>query len=169
MRKSFDNRGCVARIEFDCIELAARLGLAPEQVEEAPRAFPRDGEGCYAFDSRESLERAKNLAALMRTGMSEKAALVVEKAGHLSAYADLAADCPRGLTAHVWRSYALVAMMQNRYGIKLDAVDLARRADLRDEEMATMHLELLKGLGWLKDCGDHWEHKGPPKAVGGGA
>jgi hypothetical protein len=96
--------------------------------------------------------------------MSEKAALTVERSGYLDAYAALAEDCPSGLTAHVWRSYALVVMVQNRFQVKIGPHELAERANLRDDDMAEKHLRLLMALGYLKDRGEAWEHKGLPLA-----
>jgi hypothetical protein len=113
--------------------------------------------------------------------MSEQAVANIEEAGLLDAYAALAEDCPQGLTVHVWRSYALVVLMQVRYGKMIGVKELAERAKLvsidpesgeakPDLKMAQKHLRLLQSVdgGWLKIGTDkwtgQWEHRGLPQS-----
>ena len=162
-------------------ELAHYLGISDEQLRSWSQSFPPDEGAVWNFRSGETLKLWKNRAALLRTNMSEKAVANIEKAGLLEAYADLAVDCPEGITAHVWRSYGIVVLMQNRYGKTIGPEELARRANLQtqdekgkgvpDVEMARKHLRLLIARGLLQEgTGDwegRWEHQGLPECFQG--
>jgi hypothetical protein len=148
------------------------------------------GEPVYRITNAADLKLWQKRAILLQTGMGESAVTSVEKGGRLDGYVALAEDCPDGITAHIWRSYAVVVLMQVSHGLKLTAEDLARRAGLVDMdeegnailgvETARKHLRLLQALGYLQsvEVGDtvrigarnekatyaHWLHKGLPKA-----
>lgn len=170
----------IVRIEMEEKELAHYLGISTDQLEKWQRSFPSE-DGVWSFRSQETLKSWKDKAALLRTNMSEKAVENVEQAGLLRAYADLAQDCPEGITAHVWRSYGIVVLMQNRYGKTIGPEELARRANLQtqdekgkgvpDVEMARKHLRLLIARGLLSegqgDWEGRWEHQGLPECFQG--
>jgi hypothetical protein len=196
--------GAIAYVEFTLDEMAQALSVEqgginadidPEDLQTWTGAIPaareQDGALVYIVRSKGELELLRKRALILRTGMSERALNNIEKEGVLDAYAALAADTPQGLTAHVWRSYGLVVLMQVRHGVKIDAEELARRARLAERdpktgkevlgvEMAKKHLRLLQALGYLKSVdqgaptrvGDktvpapeaRWEHKGLPRA-----
>lgn len=163
---------------FHLAELAALLEVDPEQLAGWQRLLPptkrTPDDLIYVLESPAQLALWRKRALVLRTQMTQDAVASIEQAGLLDAYAGLALDCPPGLTAHVWRSYAVVVAMQSRYNHKLGARDLAERAKLkeRDEsgrivpglEMARRHLRLLQALGYLKDAGERWEHRGLPSA-----
>lgn len=177
----------IVRIEIPAKEMAESvLGVEVESLAKWKKAIPpARGEGenaIYAVKSRKELQLYKKRAALLRTQMTEQAVFNVERAGLLDAYAALAEDCPAGITAHMWRSYGLVVLMQARYGKMIGAEELARRAgmvkidengeELPDVEMAAKHLRVLNALGYLtKGQGEwegQWQHQGLPKAWRGG-
>lgn len=137
---------------------------------------PEEGSGddaTYVISSRDELQLLRKRAALLRTNMSVAAVQEVERAGLLDAYAALATDCPRGITAHIWRSYGVIVLIQMRYGKMIGPAELAQRAGMvtkkgrketPDVEMAERHLRLLQGLGYLRELNGRWEHKGLPEA-----
>jgi len=177
--------GKIVRIEFSAQEMADEkvLNVSVEDLITWSKCIkPLRGSGeqaVYAVSSPEELVLLKKRAALLRTQMTETAVKNVEKAGLLDAYAALAEDCPEGLTAHVWRSYGLVVLMQSRYGKMMDAEELAQRANINkrnekgkiipDTGMAAKHLRLLEALGYLKNnqAEGRWEHRGLPKSFRG--
>jgi hypothetical protein len=178
-----NSQGALERIEFDAEEFAELLAVSPDDLASWRRAlapFRYDGQRpIYAVSSREELKLARKRAQILRTGMGEKALAEIERRGLLAAYAALALDCPPGLTAHVWRSYGVVVFMQARYGVKIGAEELAKRAHI-DVEMAHKHLRLLQALGYLRSVlpGEQvkqgsltyiadkpeWLHQGLPRA-----
>jgi len=172
----------VIKIEIPAKEMAESvLGVELESLAGWTKVIPPDrGSGAdaiYAVKKPEDLNLLKKRAALLRTQMTETAVKNVEKEGLLDAYSALAEDCPPGITAHVWRSYGLVVLMQIRYGKMIGADELARRAgmiriesgkEIPDVEMAAKHLRLLNALGFLEkgrgDWDGQWQHQGLPKA-----
>ena len=196
-RRLRDKNGKVVRIELTATEMAQTLGLIDPDREQAQASAPEtpeqtlaswkqvipplrtdNGALVYGFHSPQELGLFKKRAALLRTRMSPKAVANIEKKNLLDAYAALAEDCPRGITAHVWRSYGLVVLMQIRYGQMLDAAELAKRAGLTDVDetgkrtlgvqTADRHLRLLKALGYLEEGAGKWEgqwkHRGLPES-----
>lgn len=166
-------------LEMSPEEFAGRvLQVAVENLPRWPNLFPQPNEyGYYRVNDQLEMELFRQRAALLSTGMSETAVKNVEQAGLLKAYADLAQDCPPGITAHVWRSYALIVLMQIKYGLMIDAHELAKRAKINKEEdgqlvpdvdLAEKHLRLLAGIGYLLpgqgEWSGQWKHKGLPKA-----
>jgi|ERR1035437_7551103 hypothetical protein len=184
MAKRLRNKdGHVLAIELEVEEMANALGIEVEDLMEWQISIPpysqEHGKITYRISDMQEINRWKKRVALLRTRMSEKAVINVEEAGLLDAYAALAEDCPAGITAHVWRSYALVVLLQTRYGKMVDAKELAERARLTktdpatgkevvDVEMAKKHLRLLQGLGQLRIGEGKWEgewfHKGLPRS-----
>jgi hypothetical protein len=172
--------GAIIRIELTAQELAERvLHIDLEQLVSWQSVIkPKHGKGekaVYSIDQENDLKKIKNLVALLKTGMTPTAVKNVEKAGFLPAYAALAEDCPEGLTVHVWRSYALVVLMQIRYGKMITAKELAERGKIvkkvdgkivSDVAMAEKHLRLLQGLKYLEANLDEgrWEHQGLPQS-----
>lgn len=194
-RRILDKAGKLSAVEYTLAEVATLVGAEADEVKTwalciAPTSKDDEGEPLYELRSPAQLKIWQKRAILLKTGMSEASVLAVEKAGRLDSYVALAEDCPEGITAHVWRSYAVVVMMQAKYSLKLTAEDLARRAGLvdRDEngepvlgvETAKKHLRFLQALGYLQsiEVGDtirvggrnekatyaHWLHRGLPKA-----
>jgi hypothetical protein len=166
-------------IEFNTQELAEKvLGLSVAQLEEWGEMFPKPAAGKYLIKSEQDLNKFKDRAALLNTGMTVTAVKNVESEKLLRSYARLAEDCPEGITAHVWRSYGLIVLMQVRYGKMIDAEELATRAKINkivdgkpvaDVAMAEKHIRLLTGIGVLsRDSGEEWQgqwrHQGLPKA-----
>lgn len=184
--------GTIAYVEFEPAELAQLLEVDVDALESWSKAIPpakvEDGRRLYTIRSKAEVSLLKKRSAILRTGMSEKALANIEREDLLDAYAALAEDCPEGLTAHIWRSYGLVVLMQQQHGIKIDAEELARRARLAEIDpatgkqvlgvgMAKKHLRLLQALGRLRSLepGDRdasgkvveeprWEHSGLPQA-----
>ena len=196
-RRLRDKTGKVVRIELSASEMAQTLGIeqkavvgdgsdapTPEQTLASwntviPPLRRDNNELVYGFSSAQELSLLKKRAALLRTQMKPEAVANVETQGLLDAYAALAEDCPEGITAHVWRSYGLVVLMQMRYGQKLDAKELAKRAGLTDVDPTTgkrvlgvktaeRHLRLLDALGYLVEGAGKWEgqwqHRGLPQS-----
>jgi hypothetical protein len=184
-RRLRDKSGAIVAIELTDKEMSQALDIELEDLRAWTNAIPvyaRSGENTlYRVHDVKELNHLKKRVALLRTRMSEKAVANVEEAGLLDSYAALAEDCPKGLTAHVWRSYALVVLMQVRYGKMIDVQELAERAGLvtvdkesgeprPDISMAAKHLRLLQSVdgGYLKVGTDkwsgQWEHQGLPKS-----
>jgi hypothetical protein len=183
MKRLKDKTGTVVALELNADEMAKALGVRVEDLEMWTRSVPPasvdNGIFLYRVGSPKDVQLLKKRAALLRTRMTEEAVARVEAEGLLDAYSALAEDCPPGITAHVWRSYGLVVLMQVRYGKMLDAVELAERAGLQEEDpetgamrpsvaTATQHLRLLRGLGFLRegdqDWKGQWRHQGLPRA-----
>jgi hypothetical protein len=178
-----NSQGAVVALELSEHEMALVLGVEAEELQSWPKIVApyakAKGEAIYRVRDADELGLVKKRVGLLRTRMSEDAVASVEEAGLLDAYAALAADCPPGITVHVWRSYAIVVLMQVRYGKMLDAEELARRAGLAlpdgkpDVAMAKKHLRLLVGIGKLRvgkkvskdeDWTGQWHHQGLPEA-----
>jgi len=181
-RRLRDNSGNIVALELDVKEMAHTLAIEIDDLKSWQASIPvyarSSGELVYRIKNVNELNHLKKRVALLRTRMSEQAVANVEDAGLLDSYAALAGDCPDGITAHVWRSYALVVLMQVRYGRMIDAKELAERAGLTEadsdgntqasESMAKKHLRLLQALGYLKigtgDWENQWEHRGLPES-----
>jgi hypothetical protein len=179
--------GEIVAIELTIAEMAKALDVEVRDLEEwttciAPYSMDH-GAVIYRVRSADDVQKLKKRAALLRTRMTEQAVIDVEKSGLLDAYSALAADCPRGITAHQWRSYGLIVLMQIRYGKMLTAEELAQRANLVEVdpktgeefisvELAESHMRLLRVLGYLevgkKDNDGDWtgqfKHQGLPAA-----
>jgi len=166
-------------LEMSPEEFAGRvLQVAVDHLPRWPNLFPKPNEyGYYRVNDQQEMNLYRQRAALLRTGMSETAVKNVEQAGLLKGYTDLAVDCPEGITVHVWRSYALIVLMQIKYGLMIDARELAKRAKINkqedgktvpDIEMAEKHFRLLAGIGYLQRGEGQWEgqwkHRGLPQA-----
>lgn len=177
--------GAIVAVEFDASEMAQVLNVEPADLEQWTRLIPaagrRAGQTIYRA-SREELELYKKRASVLRSRMSEAAVEAVEAAGLLDAYAALGDDPgrPEGVTAHIWRSYGLIVLMQTRYGKMIGAQELAERAGLteRDPQTGDMrpsvdtaekHIRILRATGALTESADgRWEHQGLPRAWRGG-
>jgi len=190
VRRLRDKNGAIVAIELTAAEMAQTLGVPVEDlVQWTTLVPPHSGvaeAAIYRVASVKEVNHLKKRVALLKTRMSEEAVANVEEAGLLDSYAALAEDCPEGITAHVWRSYALVVLMQVRYGKMIDAKELAERAGLTEVDpntgklrpsvdMARKHLRLLQSVGPVGDTGTYlkvgtgpwegqWEHKGLPKS-----
>jgi hypothetical protein len=195
MRKLLDPAGKVTAVEYTIEEVSQLLGVDPDQLREwsasiIPSSKDEEGKPLYRVASASQLKLWQKRAVILATGMSEQSLAQVEESGRLDSYAALAEDAPDGISAHIWRSYALVVLMQAKYSLKLTAEDLAKRAGLVDTnetgktvlgvETAKKHLRFLQALGYLQsvEIGDvirvsgrnekatyaHWIHKGLPKA-----
>ena len=152
-----DKNGTVVAIELSEAEMAQALDVQLDDLREWTTTIPTyaqaSGQPVYRIHGVKELNHLKKRVALLNTRMSEAAVASVEEAELLDSYAALAADCPKGLTAHVWRSYGLVVLMQVRYGKMIDARELAERAGLNDPktgkpsvEIARKHLRLLQSV-----------------------
>lgn len=173
-----NKEGVIVALELDTQEMAHILGVTEEDLTSWSKAIPpyaqAKGSLVYRVRNIDELNHIKKRVMLLRTRMSEETVKGVEEAGLLDAYASLATDCPAGITAHVWRSYALIVLMQIRYGKMIDEQELAERAGLinaegkLDVEMAKKHIRLLCGIHKLRVGKDkwegQWEHDGLPEA-----
>jgi hypothetical protein len=172
-----EKTGLAIRLEFESRELAEDvLGVKEKDLlnwkELIPPFKEEDGRIIYAVKNKKEFDLIKKRAALLKTGMTETAVENVEQAGLLDSYFELSKDCPEGITAHAWRSYGLVVLMQTKYNIKVDAKELAQRANINkrnsqgkvvaDPDMAEKHLRLLQAIGYLTETEDRWEHQGLP-------
>jgi hypothetical protein len=173
-----EKTGLAIRLEFDSRELAEDiLGVKEKDLFEWRDLIPpfkeEDGQIIYAIKNKQEFELIKKRAALLKTGMTETAVKNVEKANLLDSYFQLSQDCPEGITAHAWRSYGLVVLMQTQHNTKIGAEELAKRANINkinsqgkvvsDPKMAEKHLRLLQALGYLIETEDRWEHQGLPE------
>lgn len=173
-----NKQGKVEELEYTLVEMAELLGVRPKQAGEyrevsgadlleqwqatiKPSGVDADGKPLYRVRRKDDVELWRKRAAVLRTGLSETSVANIEKAGHLNAYAALAVDCPEGIDAHVWRSYAIVVFMQAKHGRMIDAEELAERGSLVELDPATgekrlgislarKHLRLLQGMRLLK-------------------
>lgn len=178
MAKREITRGRVEAVELSVDELASLLHVTGDQLRLWQGLVPPDRDGRYRFAGPEDFRRARQRIAVLATGMPEQAVRAVEEEGLLSAYTALARDCPEGVTAHVWRSYAIVVLMQSRHRKMIDAEELAVRARLMEEDALTgelhpsvdtakKHLRLLQAIGKLRHTGMQWEHDGLPLCMRG--
>jgi hypothetical protein len=171
--------GKIIAIEFSVNEFANILDITIEDlIAWTDLLPPAEGEGegaIYRVSGKGELEILKKRAKVLTTRMTEEAVLAVEKAGMLDSYAALAEDCPEGVTAHIWRSYGLIVLMQGRYGQMIGPEELAERAGLVEADkktgkmkpsvdIATRHIRILQALGLLEAQNDRWEHQGLPLA-----
>lgn len=174
-RRLRDQDGNIVAIELTLDEMARTLAIVPEDLELWSTLLPAYSPGIYRVATVSELNTWKKRAAILRTRMSQEAVAKVEQAGLLDAYAGLAEDCPHGIPAHVWRSYGVIVLMQVRYGKKIDAKELAERANLTEVDPATgklrpsvtlaeKHIRLLTGLKKLTETPERWEHLGLPKS-----
>lgn len=175
-----DNKtGKIAAIEFSAAELGEVLAVEADDLARWEQAFPpfsgRGEDAVYRVYTMDELAIWRKRAAVLRTRMSEAAVANVEEAGLLDSYAKLAEDCPTGVTAHVWRSYGLVVLMQSRYGQMIGPEELAERASLTEidpdsgkpvasVDLAAKHIRLLQALNLLTQVEGRWEHQGLPKS-----
>lgn len=181
-RRVLDDAGRVQYVELAGSEMAKLCGADLEQLvawEELVPPYAGSGaDATYRYADEDALRLARQRAAVLRTRMSIEAVRSVEQEGRLAAYAALASDCPEGITAHVYRSYLIVCLMQQQHDIMLDAQALAERADLNEFEpltnrvepspdLARKHLRLLQAVGLLRNAGDRWEFSGLPAAARG--
>lgn len=179
-RRAVDAAGRVRSVELSVAEFAQLLDTTPEKLMEWQELVPatrgEDGELRYRFTRQEDLRLARQRVAVLKTRMSVAAVRNVEESGRLSAYADLAVDCPDGITAHVYRSFLVVVLVQRRTGLMLDAEGLAMRAQLTEVDpdtgqtristaIAHKHLRLLQAVGLLINAGERWEFTHIPACI----
>lgn len=179
-RRVVDKRtGRVTLVEFNRTELAGTFQVSEQDLERWQELLPFEEEGgepLYRYRSEQELRLARERAAVLSTRMSMEAVRNIEDDGRLSAYATLASECPAGITAHVYRSFVVVFLVQYKTGLMLDAEGLAVRAGLneRDQvtgaiqpspELARKHLRLLQAVGLLRHGADRWEFSRPPACI----
>lgn len=181
MAKRFrDKNGKITHIECSASEMAKLLDSDVDQLLACPELVPtRRGQGpatIYRLKDEATRDLYRKRIALLKTNMSPAAIKNVEAAGLLDAYAGLAEDCPAGISAHVWRSYGLVVLIQIRYGKKIGPEELAQRAGIikpdskeLDLKLAEKHIRLLIGMGYLREDDSsewqgQWRHQGLPAA-----
>lgn len=169
-RRAIDDAGRVLFIEFSTQELARlfRIDLTDLLGYADLLADEQAPDGAWRYNTAGAFDLARNRAAILRTRMSREALANIEAEGMLDSYAKLAVDCPEGITAHVYRSYVTVYLMQVQHGVMLDAAALAERAGLaepdpidgtprRSVELAKRHLRLLQAVGVLTRGAERWE------------
>lgn len=181
-RRALDARGRVRAVEITVPEFAQLMDTSVQKLTEWQELVPavrgEDGELMYRFTTQEQMRLARQRVAVLKTRMSVAAVRNVEASGRLAAYADLAADCPDGITAHVYRSFLVVVLVQRRTGLMLDAEGLALRAQLTETDpdtgearisaaMAHKHLRLLQAVGLLVHAGERWEFSRLPACITG--
>lgn len=171
--------GKVRLVELSRPELAQAFGVAEEDLARWAELIPfatDEGAVVYRYASEEELRVARERAQVLSTRMSIEAVRNIEADGRLSAYAALAAECPAGITAHVYRSFVVAFLVQYKTGLMLDAEGLAIRAGLNERDPATgevtpspdlarKHLRLLQAVGLLRNGADRWEFSRPPACV----
>lgn len=171
--------GRVQLVELDRAELASAFGVAEDDLARWAELIPAEqveGRHLYRYQSEDELRLARERAQVLSTRMSVEAVRNIEADGRLSAYAALAAECPEGITAHVYRSFVVVFLVQYKTGLMLDAEGLAIRAGLNERdpatgeiqpspELARKHLRLLQAVGLLRNGADRWEFSRPPACV----
>lgn len=183
-RRLNDEHGRVVWVDFSRAEFARSLKISEQQLADWQEVIPHDriedGEVIYRFASHDDLRLARMRAGVLRTKMSIEALANVEAQGMLEAYYKLSLDCPEGLTAHVYRSYVVLLVVQQKTGLMLDAAALAERANLNQEnpetgkpepseEFGRKHLRLLQAVGILEHGGERWEFSHVPLALRGGS
>jgi hypothetical protein len=169
-----------AQALFTREELMSQLRVSDEQLSEWAELIGPEGDE-YIFDASELRAIAQRVAVL-RTGMSVDDVRGVEAAGFLAGYAELAQDAPPGITAHVWRSYAVIVLYQTQQMTALNAYELAEIAQLKEvnpltgefeesPDLAKMHIRLLHGMRtedgepYLRLRDGTWEHQGLPQCL----
>ena len=175
--------GRVTLVEMNRAELAGVFRVSEDDLARWAELIPGEseaGQTLYRFRSEDELKLARERAAVLSTRMSPEAVRNIEDDGRLSAYAMLASECPAGITAHVYRSFVVVFLVQYKTGLMLDADGLALRAGLNERdpltgeiqpspELARKHLRLLQAVGLLRNGADRWEFARPPACVSTGA
>ncbi|WP_217924681.1 hypothetical protein [Miltoncostaea oceani] len=177
-RRALSPDGRVAYVEMSRAEFAKLLDCRPEDLITWAELLPAEDpvEGIYRFRSQEALRLARQRAAVLRTRMSLGAVKAIEAEGKLDAYASLAKDCPAGITAHVYRSFLVLVLVQQKTGLMLDAEGLALRANLLEMDpetseprqsaaMARKHLRLLQAVGLLRAGEGRWEFSRLPSCL----
>lgn len=178
--------GSVARLLYTHAELLRLLVIDDERYEQWRELIEHGRHGDMHAFTPEQLARTVDRVAVLRTGMYVGEVRGIERMGRLRAYADLAQDAPPGITAHVWRSYAVIVMYQTLPDKDkrraLDAYELAEVAQIKEmnpltgefeesPELAKMHLALLHGTRMadgarlLHKSGGVWEHQGLPRCL----
>jgi hypothetical protein len=176
-RRVLDRNGNITAVVYTRDELLALFRIDEEQLAEWSELIGPEGDE-YSFEPA-MLQTVADRVAVLKTGMSVDDVRGVEADGYLRGYAELAQDAPAGITAHVWRSYAVIVMYQTEQLTALNAYELAEIAQLKEinpltgkfEEspaLAKMHLRLLQGthtedgdkLLMMRD--GTWEHHGLP-------
>jgi DNA-binding transcriptional MerR regulator len=171
-------QGKVEQVEFTPAELAELFSVTADQLESWQELIPAAADGVYRYASADDFRRIRHRVLVLATGMTTKAVEAVEAEGLLAAYAALARDCPSGVTAHVWRSYAIVVLMQTKQQRMIDAEELAVRARLMEQDPisgelvpsvaeARKHLKLLQATNQLVHTGMQWQHQGLPLCMRG--
>lgn len=183
MAKRISQNGKVVAVEFTRADLAKLWKIDETDLDTWKELIEptgsEAGQPVYRF-TQAQLAHAKKLAMVLRTRMSVRQVQKVINEGMLDAYAALAEDCPyeRGVSAHVWRSYAVIAHIQLKEGRSIDEHELAWRAKLYQRNpltgdvepspsLAEKHIRLLVNAQVLDHNGTEWVHNGLPKALSG--
>jgi hypothetical protein len=175
--------GSVQRVAYTHAELMELLETDHEQFEDWQDLIVHVRKGDVHLFTPEQLARTVDRVAILRTGMYVDEVRGIESMGRLRAYADLAKDAPPGITAHVWRTYAVIVLYQTAETPRaLDAYELAEVAQIKamnpltgkfeeSPELAKMHIALLHGTRTadgqrlLHKHGGAWEHQGLPMCL----
>jgi DNA-binding transcriptional MerR regulator len=168
-------------VEFSADELAALFDLTHQQLHdwaEVLNPLADDiGNTYYRFSARDEMRKIRHRLLILRSGVTIQQLEAIEQSGEqiLQGYAAFAQDAPAGISAIVWRTYAIVVYMQVQYSKALTAEELAIHANghlddidpLTGEikpsaELAAQHLRLLQNVGALRWTGSGWDHIGLP-------
>lgn len=171
-RRAVNADGLIELVELRPEELAKLLDVTTDKLEAWRALVPVEtdeaGLPVYRFSKQSQLRLVRQRVAVLKTRMSVEAVRNVEADDKLAAYAALAVDCPEGITAHVYRSFLVLILVQQKTGLMLDAEGLALRANLLEIDpasgnprpspsLARKHLRLLQAIGLLRHGGERWE------------
>lgn len=182
-RRILNDQDQVVAMEFSRAELAQLWKVSEMDLDSwaelvPPTSTGPDGAPVYHFTREQYQGEVSKLLMILRTRMSVPQVQKIIKEGMLDAYAALAEDCPyeRGITAHVWRSYAIIVHIQEEEGRAIDEHELAWRGRLMRRNPATgavepspslaaKHISLLHNARMLDVEGSKWVHRGMPKSL----
>lgn len=175
-----DSEGNIVSMHYTREEVLALFRIDEQQLEDWGDLIGEESDE-YVFAPAE-LRLVAERVAVLKTGMSVGEVRGIERSGLLHGYAELAQDAPPGISAAVWRSYAVIVLYQTEYHRALNAYELAEIAQLKEinpltneyeesPDMAKMHIRLLQGtpmeegkkLLAMKDGA--WEHHGLPRCL----
>lgn len=176
-RRTLDNEGNVTHVTYESdTEVLALLEVSPDQYATWKQYLGGKHKGSQITFTPAQLKLAHQRAAVLKTGMSIEDVQAVEGRNLMPGYAQLAVDAPAGITAHVWRSYAVVVLYQSKHHKALNAYELAEIAQLQEvnpltgkleesPQLAKMHLALLGGEKLLVMQDGAWRHHGLPQCL----
>ena len=184
-----DRNNNITAMEMFESEMCQQLNITSEQIRDWQECFPSNGTATHPergtqeavfHISKADMDLWNKYAKVLRTGMTVKqvqelhnrdvkAAEEGKKTSFLDMYANLADECPPGITAHAMRSYCTIFLYQNRGNKMLLSRQLAKAAGI-PEGSALRHIKYLQATGLLmlgrnSDGEPQWEFAFVPKAL----